>query len=241
MFSQLDFNMCNSQNDNSEMIGWMTTFARDSTHIRLRSNLSSFNDCSVPCSQSRDTDTDSNLKCKYVLSPSTVYCSVQDQVQDHYAHTAEEWAICVPKKWHHSHFDPSQLMFAVTVNVYFYYYFFLSTSDRCSVSQRAGRRLLMTSQRWRSPPSLDQTRQLFFAQHWRLWWTTGTTETDSNIWLFESREEKKNENKIYFNRKPHVLSSLFDQGFEKKCQKIHPPSPTSPITPTPRYPSMTWC
>lgn len=54
-------------------------------------------------------------------------------------------------------------------------------------------------------------------------------------------KKKKNENKIYFNRKPHVLSSLFDQGFEKKCQKIHPPSPTSPITPTPRYPSMTWC
>lgn len=47
---------------------------------------------------------------------------------------------------------------------------------------------------------------------------------------------KKNENKIYFNRKPHALSSLFDQGFENKCQKIHPPSPTSLITPTPRSP-----
>lgn len=155
----------------------------------------------------------------------------------------EEWARRVPKKcrilililrsW-----CLQWLWMLLHSCLYWCHYF--STSDRCSVSQRAGRRLLMTSQRWQSPPSLDQTRQLFFAQHWRLWWTTGTTEMDSNIWLFESRK-KKNENKIYFNRKPHVLSSLFDQGFEKKCQKIHPPSPTSPITPTPRYPSMTWC
>lgn len=57
-------------------------------------------------------------------------------------------------------------MFKVVVNVLTLlfivvssFFFFL---DGCSVSQRAGRRLLMTSQRWQSPPSLDHTQQPFF-------------------------------------------------------------------------------
>lgn len=113
-----------------------------------------------------------------------------------------------------------------------YWCHYFSTSDRCSVSQRAGRRLLMTSQRWQSPPSLDQTRQLFFAQHWRLWWTTGTTEMDSNIWLFESRKKKKMKTRfILIGNHMFFLLSLI-KGLKRNARRSTPPLP-HPQSPRP--------
>lgn len=110
---------------------------------------------------------------------------------------------------------------------------FFPTSDRCSVSQRAGRRLLMTSQRWQSPPSLDQTQQLFFAQHWRLWWTTGTAEMDSNTRLFEKKEKKKKTRFILIGNHMFFLLSLI-KGLKRNARRS-----TTSLSHIPNHPDPT--